>query len=1438
MIEKLIRYSVNNKAVIGMFVLALIAAGIYSLVNISIDAVPDITNNQVQIVTVSPSLAPQEVEQFLTYPIEMTMANLQSVVEIRSISRYGLSVVTLVFEENFPTLDARQLVNERLQIAANEIPESLGKPEMMPITTGLGEIFQYTLEIEEGYEDRYTATDLRTIHDWIVKRQLAGTPGIVEVSSFGGFLKQYEVALDPDRMKNYDITIAEVFSSLEKNNGNTGGSYIQKGPYAYYIRAEGMLKEIKDIESILVKNIQGYPILIKDIADVQIGHAPRFGAMTKDGKGEAVGGITLMLKGANAHEVTKNVREKMKEVEKSLPKGLSLKPYLDRSELIDRVVATVSKNLIEGGLIVIFILVLLLGNLRAGLIIASIIPLSMLFALAMMKLMGVSANLMSLGAIDFGLIVDSTVIIVESVVHHIQRRFPGIRLNQKQMDEEVTKSTIGIQRAALFGAIIILIVFLPILTLVGIEGKMFRPMAMTVSFAIVGALLLSFTYVPVVSSIFLKKKHIEKRTIDKQIMGFLEKLYKPTISFALVHRWLVISGSVILLVGSVFIFTRLGAEFIPDLEEGDLAMQMTIPPGSSLNESIKTSTRAEKILLDNFPEVKSVVSKIGTAEVPTDPMAVEDGDIMIILKPKRDWTSAKDRHELADLMKEKLSVIPGASFEFTQPIQLRFNELMTGAKSDVAVKIFGEDLDILSKSAKHAAHLIEDIPGASDIKVEQVEGFPQLMIRYDREKLSHLGLHVEDLNTTVRTALSGESAGFIFEGEKKFDLVVRLNEENRSNIEKFKNLYINTGLGLQVPVGAVASIEFMEGPMQISREETKRRITVGINIRNRDVQSVVDDIKTKLEAELNLPPGYQIKYGGQFENLQAAEERGQIAVPISLLLILILLYFMFKSLRQALMIYSAIPLAAIGGILALWTRGMPFSISAGVGFIALFGVAVLDGIVLLSYFNELRDEGIGDISDRAKLGATRRLRPVIMTSAVASLGFLPMALSTSAGAEVQRPLATVVIGGLISATFLTLVVLPVIYVMFSKIKKVKLPKAAVLVLLLPLLSFPAMSQTEITTSPINLETALRVAHKNNPMLKNAALEIEKARQQKAGSWKFDPVELNYQKGQINSSFQDQNFSINQNLGSPWHSISKGKYYNELINQKEIRAVLTGKELDRQLTSVFYSWIWLRGKMDVLESYQAKCKKSQEVSEKKYELGEANLLSKLYSEVRYRNVESTVSEISIQLKDTENEFRFLLNSTENFVPVFSPLQRYSPLNPDSISAPIIFERLFDSELILAERETNLAKSQIGPSLSAGYFNQQIDQVKGFTGYEVGLSFPLLFFGQVKEINSARVDEAIARNKIVRERDRFRNELANLKFQLQEKEKQLQFYDNEGLGLVELIMEKAGILYGNGEISYLEYLNNMEEATQLQLNYFDVLNNINQIEIRIEYLQAKN
>ena len=1056
MLNAIIRFSIRNKLIVGLFTLALVLWGGWSVTQLPIDAVPDITNNQVQVITSSPSLAAEDIERLVTFPVEVSLSNIPGLTEIRSFSRFGLSIVTVVFTDATDVYWARQQIAERLQNVVGQIPPGVGTPVMGPVTTGLGEIFQYTVSPKKGYESRYSLTDLRTIQDWTIRRGLLGTPGVADVSGFGGLLKQYEIAVDPDRLRSVGVTIADLFTALQQNNQNTGGAYIDKKPNAYFIRSDGLISSPDDIANIVIRlNDNKLPIYVRDVGQVHIGSAVRYGAVTRNGQGETVGALVMMIKGENSSAVIKRVKAKIAEIEKTLPEGVAIIPFLDRTKMVNSAIGTVERNLLEGAIIVIFVLVLLLGNFRAGFVVASVIPLALLFAIAMMNLFGISGNLMSLGAIDFGLIVDGAVIIVEATLHHLAARKTELKsermnrdaepergseenadsfvLSQSEMDDEVFGAASRIRSSAAFGEIIILIVYLPILALSGIEGKMFRPMALTVAFAILGAFILSLTYVPMISALFLDKKVISKVTFSDKLMARIQRVYEPLLLRSLKHRTAILLSAVALLGLTIFLFLRMGGEFIPQLDEGDFAVDTRTLTGSSLSETVDATLKAERILLKHFPEVEQVVAKVGSGEIPTDPMPIEASDLMVILKPRDEWTSAATRDELAGKMAEALSVIPGVTFGFQQPVQMRFNELMTGSRQDVALKIYGDDLNKLEQLAGRVGGIVRTVNGAQDLYVEQVAGLAQILIKLDRGQIARFGLNVADVNRTINTAFAGQSAGLVFEGEKRYDLVVRLVSDKRQNVDDVRNLYVSTPTNEQIPLSQIAQVTIVQAPNQIQRDNTHRRITLGFNVRGRDVESIVAELQQKVDRQIKFPAGYSITYGGQFENLVDAKKRLSIAVPIALGLIFALLFFTFGSVRQSLLIFMAIPMAAIGGVFALLLRGMPFSISAGVGFIALFGVAVLNGIVLIAEFNRLRyEEGLTDLTEIIRRGAEIRLRPVVMTALVASFGFIPMAVSNSAGAEVQKPLATVVIGGLLTATLLTLIVLPILYSILEK----------------------------------------------------------------------------------------------------------------------------------------------------------------------------------------------------------------------------------------------------------------------------------------------------------------------------------------------------------------------------------------------------------------------
>ncbi len=1447
MLDKIILFSIKNKFVIGLFTLALIAIGSYSLVKLPIDALPDITNNQVQIITTSPTLATQEVEQFITYPIELAVKPIPNIVELRSISRFGLSVVTVVFEEDVDIYWARAQINERLKEAENSIPKRLGSPEIAPVSTGLGEIYQYVVFPKKGYEKKYSATDLRTIQDWIIRPQLLGTKGVAEVNTLGGSLKQYEIAIVPDKLKSMNTTIAEIFDALEKNNENTGGAYIDKKPYAYFIRGIGMVSGIDAIKKIVVKNQNGIPILIRDVANVQIGSSIRFGAVTKDGKGEEVSGMAMMLKGENSAEVVSRVKEKMEQIKTSLPEGVEIEAFMDRTKLVDKAIGTVKTNLIEGALIVIFILVLLLGNWRAGLVVASVIPLSLLFAVTMMHLFGVSGNLMSLGAIDFGLIVDGAVIIVEAIIHRLQTSKITRVLSTEEMDDEVYQASSKIRSSAAFGEIIILIVYLPILALVGIEGKMFGPMAQTVSFAILGAFLLSLTYVPMMASLALKKQTGHKKNISDKIMSKIEMVYQPILMKALKVKAIIVSISVSLLVVAVLVFNSMGGEFIPTLDEGDIATHLIIASGSSLSQEIESTTKAEQILKKRFPEIKMIVTKIGSAEIPTDPMPMEAGDMIILLKDRKDWTSAHTKEELMEKMEEALTEIPGVTTEFSQPIQMRFNELMTGVRSDVAIKIYGEDLDMLVSKGDEVLNLIKGIKGIADAKAERVAGLPQITVRYNKDKLALYGLNVGDLNKVIRVGFAGEKTGDIYEGEKRFDMVVRLEKDSRSDISNLKTLYITLPSGSQIPLEQVADINYEPGPMQISREDGKRRIVVGFNVRGRDVKSVVDEIQKNLTKKLKLPAGYYVTYGGQFENLIEASARLSIAVPVALLLILVLLYFTFKSMKQSLLIFSAIPFSAIGGVFALWLRDMPFSISAGIGFIALFGVAVLNGIVLIGYFNQLKTEGMTDVLDRVKEGTKVRLRPVVLTASVASLGFLPMALSSSAGAEVQKPLATVVIGGLITATLLTLIVLPILYLYFEKGFTSKRKKFGSVTSIITILFFAGNLNSQVSQN-LTLESAIDLGLKNNNLIQAREMDIQMQNQLKATAFEMPKTEVGSMLGQYNTRAFDQNYSISQGL-SPFQFGAKKELISANIKSSELNLNLTKQEIKLTIRQSWNNLIYLLEVDKLLNRQDSLLLNFVKAASLKYETGESNVLESTTAQVKQQELVQLIKQNNARIFVEKSKLKTLLNLQTDFT-----LNEKGLVILPAIAVTDSSSLKQNPELELAMQEVQkamanqkLEKSMLLPDFKAGYFIQSLtgnQDVNGqsfyyngsprFQGVTIGVSIPI-FAG------SAIARKKAAETNIQMQQKNTEYLETQLKSQFQQQMEQLltfqslvEYYQSSALPSAKLISDNVSKSYKNGDISYIEFIQGIQTSLDIQANYLNALSNYNQTVINLQFL----
>ena len=1445
MLNKIISFSIKQKLIIGIFILFLIGYGSYQVTQLPIDAVPDITNNQVQIITSAPSFGATDIERLVTFPVEQANSNIPGLIELRSFSRFGLSVVSLVFKDDVDVYWARQQVQERLQNVKDQIPKGVGIPSIGPVTTGLGEIYQYVVKNKEGYEGKYTDTELRTIQDWTVRRDLLRVEGIADVSSFGGKLKQYEIAIHPDQLNAFGITIDDVFNAIDKNNENTGGAYIEKQASVLFIRTEGLINSQKDIESIPIKlNENGSPLLIKDVAEVKIGHAIRYGALTYNGEGEVAGAIVMMIKGGNSSKIIKDVKSKIAEIQKTLPEGVVIEPFLDRTKMVDNAIKTVETNLLEGALIVVFILVLFLGNFRAGLLVASVIPLAMLFAIIMMNLFGVSGNLMSLGALDFGLIIDGAVIIVEATLHQLSRREKrnSSRLyNQSEMDSIVKGSASKMMNSAVFGQIVILVVYLPIFSLQGIEGKMFKPMAQTVAFALIGAFILSLTYIPMMSALFLSKKVNTKKTYSDKGIEKLERFYQKHLAKALRKPKLVLGVVVALFALAIFNLTRLGGEFIPTLEEGDFAVETRVLTGTSLQGSIDATLKAEKVLLDKFPEVIKVIGKTGSGEIPTDPMPMEATDLMIILKNKEEWVSATNFNDLAEKMKKELEVIPGVTFGFQYPVQMRFNELMTGARQDIVCKIYGEHLDTLAKYANQFGKIIQHIDGAEDLYVESVTGMPQIVIDYNRDILSQYGLNISSVNREVNAAFAGQHAGVIYEGEKRFDLVVRLDKSKRDNLKDVQNLLISTPSGGHVPLYVFAKVEIVEGPNQIQRENTKRRIIVGFNARGRDVQSLMEELHNKVNAKISLPTGYNVEYGGSFENLEHAKSRLSIAVPIALLLIFILLYFAFRSVKQGLLIFTAIPLSAIGGIFALTILDLPFSISAGVGFIALFGVSVLNGIVLIAEFNRLKKEGMKNLRRIALMGTKIRMRPVLMTAFVASLGFLPMAMSHGAGAEVQRPLASVVIGGLLLATFLTLFVLPILYVLFTNARKPKkeVNHIAVVLILFSVINFSANAQT-----PISYQEAIDSAFTNNLRLKGENLRSSYQEEFINTSNGLPSTDIGFQYGRINSFYLDNSLSISQNLEFPTVYSNKKKVNVAIAEKSKLNVKLKEFELKQQVGHSFYYILNLLEKKSLLTEVDSIYEAYLKNVNLRIKVGESNVLEKVAIENQRLQIANQLKWLVEDIEVNKSYFKVLLNTNSDFIPVsddeiITVDQKAESINGES--HPHV--RLIASDVEIAKAKLHLEKAKRAPSITVGVNSMSMfgsgsnnltyDYSTRFNSAQIGLGIPI-FSKQSKQVKLAEMNTVIAENNLNAEKQQISNQVDVILKQYTIQKEIVEEYRQTALSNAKTILKVADQQLKNGEIDYLEWAQLINQTVGIKANYLNEVLKLNEISIQLIYL----
>ena len=1443
MLTKIIEFSVKNKLIIALLVLGLIGIGSYQLSKLPIDAVPDITNNQVQVITIAPSFGATDIERLVTFPIEQANSNISGLKEIRSFSRFGLSLVTIVFDDGIDVYWARQQVAERLQQVQNEIPQGIGTPQLGPISTGLGEIYQYVVRPKEGFEQKYDVTELRTIQDWIVRRQLLQVKGVAEVSSFGGKLKQYEIAVNPDRLNAYGITINDVFDALNANNQNTGGAYIEKGPTVLYIRSEGLVGNIEDIQNISITNKNNdVPLFIRDVADVKIGYATRYGAMTYNDQGEVSGAVVMMLKGANSSQVIKDVKAKVAQIQKTLPEGVVIEPFLDRTKMVNNAISTVERNLLEGALIVVFVLVLFLGNFRAGLLVASVIPLAMLFAICMMNLFGVSGNLMSLGALDFGLIIDGAVIIVEAVLHQLSLnpKFKSLlKIPSNDMDSVVTESAGRMMNSAVFGQIIIFIVYIPILTLQGIEGKMFRPMAETVAFALLGAFLLSLTYIPMMSSVLLKKRSLKPSWSDR-VMKKVEALYLKTLLKVLRIPKTIFTIIGILFITAIILLSRMGGEFIPSLEEGDFAVDTRVLPGSNLTTTIESTQKAAHILKTRFPEVEKVVTKIGSGEVPTDPMPMDASDMMVILKDKKEWTSAKTFSELSEKMSKALEDVPGITVGFQYPVAMRFNELMTGARQDVVIKIFGDNLDSLVQNANQLGKIIETVKGTQNLYIEPVSGLPQVVVKYNRPVIAQYHLSVADVNRVINTAFAGQSTGLVFEGEKRFDMVVRLNASDRKNINDIQNLLVPTPAGNQIPLNQLATVDVVEGPNQIQRENAQRRIVVGFNIKDRDVQSIVEELQGKVDKQIKLPAGYSITYGGSFENLNNAKQRLMIAVPLALALIFVLLFMAFKSIKESLLIYTAIPLSVIGGVFMLNLRGMPFSISAAVGFIALFGVAVLNGIVLISEFNRLHKNGIRNIVRIVIDGGESRLRPVLMTAAVASLGFIPMAISTGAGAEVQRPLATVVIGGLILATLLTLFVLPLLYVNIENGFKMKKPKskhvASVLLIFMLFSGIKMKAQTIIS-----LDEAVQTALQNNRNLKNEKLRSDYAKALiKTSNADIPQTAVTADYGQINSAYNDMKFGISQSIAFPTVYQKQKNLHSEEWKKSQLNVSLKEFELKKAVSQSYFQMVYWKDKEKLLNETLQLYTQFLDKASLRLKAGESNILEKTTASNQKSAIEIQLKQVQQEIKTLQLQFSWLLNSETEYL----PLENSRPvlLLQENASHPLL--HVLEQQKTVAGKQTEVEKSRLLPGLQIGY---NLNSFKGmgpddklysatpqFHSVMVGVGIPIFSGGQKARIHASKVAESIAEN-----------DWHNTEFALEKKQQQLKQmyqtnleiinrYETDELKNADIITKTAQQQFINGEINYLEFVMLVNQAVLLKSNYADALLKLNESVVELNYI----
>jgi cobalt-zinc-cadmium resistance protein CzcA len=1445
MLERIIQFSIRNKLIVILFTISIVGFGVYSILKIPVGTVPDITNNQVQIITTSSNLSTQEIEQFITAPVEMEMANLTGVQEIRSISKFGISLVTVVFDEKMGSFLPRQLIAEKIKSAAEKIPENYGTPEMGPISTGLGEIYQYILDVKPGYEDRYSPMELRTIQDWIVKRRLSGISGVVEVNSWGGYLKQYEIAINPDLLKSLNVNLLEVHEALGHNNNISGGAYIEKNKQSYFIRGDGQVKSISDIQNIIVKSNNGVPVYIRDVGQVRFGHANRFGAITANGKGETILGQIMMLKDANSKEVINAVKDRVAEIQKNLPEGIEINPVLERGELISKTSTTVAENLILGAFIVFLIVLVLLGNLRSALVIASMIPLALFFTISMMYIFNIDANLMSLGALDFGIIIDGAVIIVEYIVLQLglmNKKISSVSSSERQalVDKISMESASKMMKSAIFGQIIILIVFIPILSLRGVEGKMFQPMALAFSFAIIGAMIMGLTWLPVASSLFLKPGNPKKKNLAKWLLEKIYASYFPVIKWSCEHKRIVLGAALISLILTGIIFNRIGGEFVPTLDEGDFVIQPALKTGTSLSETINLTTKMENILIDSFPEeIDQIVCRIGAAEVPTDPMSMEEIDMIIKLTPKTNWIKAKNKEQLAVRFKEALEVIPGVEYEFTQPIEMRFNELITGVRADIAIKLYGENLDYINSKANDIKELIKDVPGAADVILEKTTGLPQIKVTYNRHKLALYEVNVSMLNSYLSAAFGGATAGVVFEGEKRFDIVLRLQNKNRTDIDDIRTLMVQTPGSGQVPFSELAHIEYTEGPAKISRDNTQRRVVVSVNVRNRDLQSVIHDIQNIIDNNMQLQPGNYIKYGGQFENLQSATRRLLVAVPVALLLIFIFLHFAFQSFKDAIMIFTAIPLATVGGVLFLWIRGMPFSVSAGVGFIALFGIAVLNGIVLIEHFKDLQKEGIKSMRELIIKGTRDRLRPVLLTAGAAAMGFLPMAVSTGAGAEVQRPLATVVIGGLVTSTMLTLIALPLLFEIFYNVIGVKFfplrfIRSKTLTITLLLLFVPAVSALS-QEDDLSLGQLTQLALENNSRLKAYSFKIEQANVDIKTAVNIPKTSINFGTDENNiaeNGYPLKVWGIEQEFAFPtlYHAKKRTKKIELSIAETEYQ--LEKNQLLKEVSIAYFECAVLNKKIGIYKQLDSIYSKLLKQYEKRLLLNDANKLE-------YLNIKSKRNELAVSLNNFSNlhnialqKLKVYVNTSKDFR-LTHELEAYPFQTLENDSLQILDYLQLQAELSTAQ--VAVAKNMVLPDFTLHYFigSNQYQNAEYYHGFEVGIALPLFYKSYSNTVKSAKLANEAQHHLMGDIILKTKGRIGELKTMLTQNQELIEQYYKVEIPLANEIKRTALSAYEVREIDFLHLANSLEAALKIESGLYDIVFNYNKNYLELLY-----